>query len=96
MILYGVINCLQVKSEMSANHFKPNCALVILNFMMQHGIVIPDSGIIILYIVKLCLCSQAKSSSQQSILLLFLITEPLYERLASLAHVDLFHQFFHV
>lgn len=35
---------MQIKSEIEAGHFKPNCALVIVNFMIRHGIITPDSG----------------------------------------------------
>jgi len=45
----------QIKSEMEAGTFKPNCALVILNFMIRHGIITPDSGWKYYTTFKLCL-----------------------------------------
>ena len=35
--IINMLPCKQVKSEMAAEHFKPNCALVILKFMIRKG-----------------------------------------------------------
>jgi len=43
-IIINVLPCEQVKSEMAAEHFKPNCALVILKFMIRKGLIDPDTG----------------------------------------------------
>jgi len=33
-----------VKEKIATDEFKPNCALVVLDFMIRHGLVTPDNG----------------------------------------------------
>lgn len=39
-----MIFLLQVKEKIATDEFKPNCALVVLDFMVRHGFVTPDCG----------------------------------------------------
>ena len=39
-LLYDI----QVKEEISSGSFKPNCALVVLDFLIRHGYVTADNG----------------------------------------------------
>lgn len=34
----------QVKDEIATDDFKPNCALVVLDFLIRNGFVSPDNG----------------------------------------------------
>ena len=33
-----------MKEKIATDEFKPNCALVVLDFMIRHGLVTPDNG----------------------------------------------------
>ena len=44
MIMVPSSCCLQVKEKIATDQFKPNCALVVLDFLMRHGLITPDSG----------------------------------------------------
>ena len=50
-----------MKEKIATDEFKPNCALVVLDFMIRHGLVTPDNGevvasIICYFVVLLPLC----------------------------------------
>ena len=44
MIPFMCFFLLQVKNKLATDDFKPNCALVVLDFMIRHGFVSPDNG----------------------------------------------------
>jgi hypothetical protein len=48
MFLKIFFNCclfdLQIKKSIIGEEFKPNCALVIVDFMFRHGLITPDNG----------------------------------------------------
>lgn len=46
---------------MATDEFKPNCALVVLDFMIRHGLITPDNGevvasVIFYFVAVLPLC----------------------------------------
>ena len=50
-----------MKEKIATDEFKPNCALVVLDFMIRHGLVTPDNGevaasMIFYFVVLLPLC----------------------------------------
>lgn len=40
----------QVKEKIATDEFKPNCALVVLDFMIRHGLVTPDNGKLVAFV----------------------------------------------
>ena len=44
---------MQVKAEISKDKFKPNCVLVILQFLLKHGLISPSEG---MYVTEMQLC----------------------------------------
>lgn len=44
----------KVKKEIAKGNFKPNCVLVVLQFMLQHSLLSPNTGIINHTIIILC------------------------------------------
>lgn len=40
------ICCSQVKDLLVSEEFKPNCAMVVLDFLIRHAIIEPDSGLV--------------------------------------------------
>ena len=56
IVLHVVIQCFyftlqQVKEKIATDEFKPNCALVVLDFMIRHGLVTPDSGELLAFVM---------------------------------------------
>ncbi len=44
--LLFVICWFQVKDLLVSEEFKPNCAMVVLDFLIRHAIIEPDSGLL--------------------------------------------------
>ena len=77
----------QIKEEIAADHFKPNCALVCVKFMIRHGLVTPESGVYLCVCVCVCVCEPMQACVLTECCL---CTEPLYEQLSSCAHTNLY------
>lgn len=45
-----------MKEKIATDEFKPNCALVVLDFMIRHGLVTPDNGEVLAYIIFYFVC----------------------------------------
>lgn len=50
-----------MKEKIATDEFKPNCALVVLDFMIRHGLITPDNGevvasVIFYFVAVLPLC----------------------------------------
>lgn len=54
MINYVHLFCskLQVKAEIIKKRFKPNCVLVILQFLLKHGLISPSEGEVIVKLLS--------------------------------------------
>ena len=57
-----------MKEKIATDEFKPNCALVVLDFMIRHGLVTPDNGevvasMIFYFVVLLPLCHLTHTGS---------------------------------
>jgi len=44
--------CSQVKDLLVSEEFKPNCAMVVLDFLIRHAIIEPDSGLVSNHLVE--------------------------------------------
>ena len=40
-----------MKEKIATDDFKPNCALVVLDFMIRHGLVTPDNGEVVVSMI---------------------------------------------
>lgn len=38
-------SCFQVKDLIATEDFKPNCAMVVLDFLIRHSFIEPDTGL---------------------------------------------------
>ena len=45
-----------MKEKIATDEFKPNCALVVLDFMIRHGLVTPDNGEVVASIIFYFVC----------------------------------------
>ena len=45
-----------MKEKIATDEFKPNCALVVLDFMIRHGLVTPDNGEVVASIICNFVC----------------------------------------
>lgn len=45
-----------MKEKIATDEFKPNCALVVLDFMIRHGLVTPDNGEVLASIIFYFVC----------------------------------------
>lgn len=46
-----------MKEKIATDEFKPNCALVVLDFMIRHGLVTPDNGEVLASIIFYFVCN---------------------------------------
>lgn len=51
-ILPCLMCCSQVKDLLVSEEFKPNCAMVVLDFLIRHAIIEPDSGLVSDHLVE--------------------------------------------
>ena len=73
-----------MKELLATDDFKPNCAMVVLDFLIRHSFIEPDTG--------LCtsLDSMIKSADFKSCVdLLLLISEPYYQEFVAGLHQTL-------